>query len=208
MLQFSKRLATMGARVTLVTTSIIRNSMQALQGASSVNIETISDGSEGDENLENLIATLDRFKVIVSQSLSEYIEKLNSSKYPPKFIVYDCVLPWALDLAKKYGLDGAPFFTQSCAVNVIYYHLKQGTIRLPIEGPTVSLPSLPKLTINDISSFLSNPSSYPALLNLVMDQFSNLLEARWLFFSSFMDLELEVSSQSLRIFTMLLTFDS
>nr|POF16833.1 udp-glycosyltransferase 74e2 [Quercus suber] len=192
MLQFSKRLATKGARVTLVATSTIRNSMQALQGASSVNIEIISDGSEGDENLENLIATLDRFKVIVSQSLSEYIEKLNSSKYPPKFIVYDHVLPWTLDVAKKYGLDGAPFFTQSCAVNVIYYHLKQGTIRLPIEGPTVSLPSLPKLTIDDISSFLSNPSSYPALLNLVMDQFSNFLEAKWLFFSSFMDLELEV----------------
>ncbi|XP_030938155.1 UDP-glycosyltransferase 74E2-like [Quercus lobata] len=192
MLQFSKRLATKGARVTLVATSTIRNSMQALQGASSVNIEIISDGSEGDENLENLIATLDRFKVIVSQSLSEYIEKLNSSKYPPKFIVYDHVLPWTLDVAKKYGLDGAPFFTQSCAVNVIYYHLKQGTIRLPIEGPTVSLPSLPKLTINDISSFLSNPSLYPALLNLVMDQFSNFLEAKWLFFSSFMDLELEV----------------
>nr|POF24416.1 udp-glycosyltransferase 74f2 [Quercus suber] len=203
MLQFSKRLASKGARVTLVTTSTIRNSMQALQGARSVNIEIISDGSEGDENLENLIATLDRFRVIVSQSLSEYIEKLNSSKYPPKFIVYDFVLPWALDVAKKYGLDGAPFFTQSCAVNVIYYHWKQGTIRLPIEGPTVSLPSLPKLTINDISSFLSNPSSYPALLNLTLDLFSNFLEAKWLFFSSFMDLELEVSSQSLRIFTIL-----
>ena len=211
MLQFSKRLASKGARVTLVTTSTIRNSMQALQGASSVNIEIISDGSEGDENLENLIATLDRFKVIVSQSLAEYIEKLDSSNYPPKFVVYDFVLPWALDVAKKYGLDGAPFFTQSCAVSVIYYHLKQGTIRLPIEGPTVSPPSLPKLTISDIFSFLSNPSLYPvgpALLNLVMDQFSNFLEAKWLFFSSFMDLELEVSSQSLRIFIMLLTFDS
>ena len=208
MLQFSKRLASKGARVTLVTTSTIRNSMQALQGASSVNIEIISDGSEGDENLENLIATLDRFKVIVSQSLAEYIEKLDSSNYPPKFVVYDFVLPWALDVAKKYGLDGAPFFTQSCAVTVIYYHLKQGTIRLPIEGPTVSLPSLPKLTIDDISSFLSNPSSYPPLLNLTLDLFSNFLEAKWLFFSSFMDLELEVSSQSLRIYTILLTFDS
>ena len=116
MLQFSKRLASKGARVTLVTTSTIRNSMQALQGASSVNIEIISDGSEGDENLENLIATLDRFKVIVSQSLAEYIEKLDSSNYPPKFVVYDFVLPWALDVAKKYGLDGAPFFTDRKSV--------------------------------------------------------------------------------------------
>ncbi|KAK9997610.1 hypothetical protein SO802_022296 [Lithocarpus litseifolius] len=128
-LQFSKRLATKGARVTLVATSTIRNSMQALQGASSVNIEIISDGSEGGETVESLIATVDRFKDVVSQSLAEYIEKLNSSKYPPKFIVYDCALPWALDVARKYGADGAPFYIQSCAVNVVYYHFKKGTVR-------------------------------------------------------------------------------
>ena len=197
MLQFSKRLATKGARVTLVATSTIRNSMQALQGASSVNIEIISDGSEGDETVESLIATVDRFKDVVSQSLAEYIEKLNSSKYPPKFIVYDCALPWALDVARKYGIDGAPFYTQSCAVNLVYYHFKKGTVRLPLEEPTVSLPSMPKLAINDLSSFLSNPSSYPPLLNLFLDQFSNFLEAKWIFFSSFKELELEVSSQSL-----------
>ncbi|XP_065628580.1 mogroside IE synthase [Quercus suber] len=192
MLQFSKRLATKGARVTLVATSTIRNSMQALQGASSVNIEIISDGSEGDETVESLIATVDRFKDVVSQSLAEYIEKLNSSKYPPKFIVYDCALPWALDVARKYGIDGAPFYTQSCAVNVVYYHFKKGTVRLPLEEPTVSLPSMPKLAIKDLSSLLSNPSSYPPLLNLFLDQFSNFLEAKWIFFSSFKELELEV----------------
>ncbi|KAM3702243.1 hypothetical protein ACJW31_04G011300 [Castanea mollissima] len=192
MLQFSKRLATKGARVTLVATSTIRNSMQALQGASSVNIKIISDGSEGEETVESLIATVDRFKDVVSQSLAEYIEKLNSSKYPPKFIVYDCALPWALDVARKYGIDGAPFYTQSCAVNVVYYHFKKGTVRLPVEEPTVSLPSMPKLAINDLSSLLSNPSSYPPLLNLFLDQFSNFLEAKWIFFSSFKELELEV----------------
>ncbi|XP_075661930.1 mogroside I-E synthase-like [Castanea sativa] len=192
MLQFSKRLATKGARVTLVATSTIRNSMQALQGASSVNIKIISDGSEGEETVESLIATVDRFKDVVSQSLAEYIEKLNSSKYPPKFIVYDCALPWALDVARKYGIDGAPFYTQSCAVNVVYYHFKKGTVRLPVEEPTVSLPSMPKLAINDLSSLLSNPSSYPPLLTLFLDQFSNFLEAKWIFFSSFKELELEV----------------
>ncbi|KAF3953702.1 hypothetical protein CMV_020883 [Castanea mollissima] len=192
MLQFSKRLATKGARVTLVATSTIRNSMQALQGASSVNIKIISDGSEGEETVESLIATVDRFKDVVSQSLAEYIEKLNSSKCPPKFIVYDCALPWALDVARKYGIDGAPFYTQSCAVNVVYYHFKKGTVRLPVEEPTVSLPSMPKLAINDLSSLLSNPSSYPPLLHLFLDQFSNFLEAKWIFFSSFKELELEV----------------
>ncbi|GMY32882.1 UDP-glycosyltransferase 74E2-like [Fagus crenata] len=191
MLQFSKRLASKGVRVTLVTTSTIRKSMQAVR-ASSVNIEIISDGSDEDENLETLIATLERFKVTVSKTLAEFIEKQNSSKYPPKVLVYDCNMPWALDVAKKYGLDGAPFFTQSCAVNVIYYHLLQGTIKLPLEGPTVSLPSLPTLAMNDLSSFLSDPGSYPVLLNLALEQFSNFQEAKWIFFSSCKDFEHEV----------------
>ena len=178
MLQFSKRLASKGVRVTLVITSTIRKSIQAV-GTSSVNIEIISDGSDEDhETLETLIATHERFKVTVSQSLAEFIEKQNHSKYPPKFLVYDCNIPWTLDIARKYGLDGAPFFTQSCAVNVIYYHLHQGTIKLPLEGPTVSLPSMPTLAMNDLSSFLYNPGSYPVLLRLALDQFSNFQEAK------------------------------
>jgi len=30
-------------------------------------------------------------------------------------------MPWALDVAKNFGLLGVPLFTQSCSVTSIYY---------------------------------------------------------------------------------------
>ena len=67
MLQFSKRLASKGPRVTFVTTTCISKSIQA-DASSSFNFETISDGSEEvEENLESIDERLKRFKSTVSQ---------------------------------------------------------------------------------------------------------------------------------------------
>ncbi|XP_059448202.1 mogroside IE synthase-like isoform X1 [Corylus avellana] len=191
MLQFSKRLASKGPRVTVITTTSISESMQALQ-ESSVNFETISDGSTEGVKLGSIDEELKRFKLFVSQSLAELIERHKSSQHPPKLLVYDSVIPWALTLARQHGVDGAPFFTQSCGVNAIYYHAHKGAVGMPPEGPSVSLPSLPSLEINDMPSFLCDSASYPALISLVMNQFSNFQEAKWLLFNSFDKLEDEV----------------
>ncbi|KAF5466131.1 hypothetical protein F2P56_016084, partial [Juglans regia] len=192
MLQFSKRLASKGPKVTLVTTmSTSYKSMQTQ--ARSVAIEPISDGSDEAKSLGNW--DHDRFKAMVSESLAKLIEKLGkSSKYPPKCLVYDSVMPWAIDVARQYGLAGAAFFTQSCAVKAIYYHAHVGSIlRMPLEGPpTVSLPSLPLLGINDLPSFLCDAGSYPAFLTLVLNQFSNIQEANWILCNTFDMLEDEV----------------
>jgi pathogen-inducible salicylic acid glucosyltransferase len=176
MLQFSKRLASKGARVTFVITSTIGNSMQA-HVTRSVNIEIISDGSEDVKDLESLDEYLKRFKLSVSESLAKLIERLNNSKHPPRILVHDSLMPWALNVAQKLGLDGAPFFTQACVVNAIYYHAHQGAIQMPLEGSSISLPSMPSLEINDLPSILYDTGSYPDILNVVVDQFSNFQEA-------------------------------
>ena len=74
-----------------------------------INDEIISDGSEEPENSEGIEAHVEHFKLNVSQSLAKLIEKHNTSKYPPKILVYDSVLPWALNVARQLGLDGAAF---------------------------------------------------------------------------------------------------
>nr|POE67362.1 udp-glycosyltransferase 74e2 [Quercus suber] len=168
MLQFSKRLASKGPRVTFIATSRISKSIQAHE-SSSINFETISDGSEEVQDLETSDEKLKRFKSKVSQNLPKFIEKHNSSKYPPKFLVYDSVLPWALNVARQSGLDGAPFFTQSCVVNAIYYHAHQGTLQMPLEE-----------------------GLGPRCVNLVVNQFSNFQEANWLLCNTFDKLEDEV----------------
>ena len=193
MLQFSKRLASKGPRVTLVATTTISESVKAI-ASHTINIEIISDGStesktfdtsDSDEYYEN-------FRVTVSQSFTKLIETQKSSKHPPKFVVYDAVMPWALNIARGLGLDGAPFFTQSGAVNAIYYHGYKGTLKLPLEEPTVSLPSMPLLGANDLPSFMADTGTYRALFRKILNQLSNIDEANWIFCNTFYELEDEV----------------
>ncbi|KAG8481364.1 hypothetical protein CXB51_026119 [Gossypium anomalum] len=140
MLQFSKRLASKGLRVTLISTS---KTMQPL--ASSINFHSI-DFHEGDA-----VANVDEY----------------------------------LELYESFGLQGASFFTQCWAVNAIFIHLKEGSLRLPLEDENmgnvvVSLPSMPELGMSDLPSFVSdNSGSYPSLWKLIRSQFSNFQEADW-----------------------------
>uniref|UniRef100_A0A2N9JA46 UDP-glycosyltransferases domain-containing protein n=1 Tax=Fagus sylvatica TaxID=28930 RepID=A0A2N9JA46_FAGSY len=90
----------------------------------------------------------------VTQSLTKFIGTQNSSQHPPKFLIYDVVMPLALDIARQLGLVGAPFFTQSGSVNAIYNHAHRGAIKFPLGVPTASLPSMPPLGINDLPSFM------------------------------------------------------
>lgn len=193
MLQFSKRLTSKGARVTIVTLSSISKSMEALQDTS-INFETISDGIEEGKKLESMDARAKHFKLIVSQSLAKLIEKQNGSKHPPKILIYDSFMPWVVNVAHQFDLDGAAFFTQSCGVNAIYYHAHQGEIQMPLQGPSPSLPSMPSLGIDDLPSFLCDTASYPTFLNLVLNQFSNFEKAKWLLCNTFDSLEDEVGS--------------
>ena len=189
MLQFSKRLASKGLRVTLITTS---KSMQP--SSSSVNFESIEfeEGETANDVNEYLVL----FEALVSKRLAKFIEKNQTcSQHPAKILVYDSAFPWALNVAKQFGLRGASFFTQCWAVNAIFYHLKQGTFRVPLEEPVVSLPSMPELGISDLPSFIcDNSRAYPGLCKLVKDQFSNFQEADWVFCNTYDKLENEVSS--------------
>ncbi|KAJ0092841.1 hypothetical protein Patl1_26910 [Pistacia atlantica] len=61
-----------------------------------------------------------------------------------------------------------------------------------IEGKSRPMPWMPQLKINDLPSFLDGTDSYPSLLKLVVSQFSNIEESKWLFCNTFDMLEDEV----------------
>ncbi|KAJ7961726.1 Glycosyltransferase [Quillaja saponaria] len=134
-LQFSKRLGHKGVKVTLVTTRFISKSLLNYKESSSstIELETISDGFDdgGIADAESSEAYLDRFQQEGQQTLAELLEKLGSSGNPVDCIVCNAFLPWALDIAKQFGLIGAVFLTQCNAVNNIYYHIQQGKLKLP-----------------------------------------------------------------------------
>ncbi|KAJ8748177.1 hypothetical protein K2173_000585 [Erythroxylum novogranatense] len=172
MLQFCKRLEHKSVNVKLVTTRFLAKSiMHRASSSTSIFLETISDGYDerGSDQAESAETYLETFCKVGSQTLTDLVQKLNDSGNPVDCIVYDSFLPWCLDVAKRCGLMGAVFFTQSCAVDSIYYHLYQGLIELPLKGTKIL----------DMPSFLYRFGSYPAALNMLLRQFSNIEKADW-----------------------------
>ncbi|KDO37368.1 hypothetical protein CISIN_1g036519mg [Citrus sinensis] len=196
LLQFSKRLEHNGIKVTLVTTYFISKSLHRDPSSSiSIPLETISDGyDEGrSAQAETDQAYVDRFWQIGVQTLTELVERMNDVDC----IVYDSFLPWALDVAKKFGLTGAAFLTQSCTVASIYHYVNKGLIKLPLTGDQVFLPGLPPLDPQDTPSFINDPASYPAFFDMILTrQFSNIDKADWILCNTFYELEKEVIKES------------
>lgn len=192
-LQFAKRLLSKGVKAALVTTVFLSNSSFSDPSSTSIDIHTISDGFDqgGYEQAGSSDAYLATFWSVGPNSLAALIKKLTEI-HPVDALVYDGFLPWALDVAKQFGIPSAVFFTQSCAVNSVYYHVSKGLLQLPLPEPHLSLPGLPPLQVSELPSFVALYGSYPAWFDVVVNQFSNIDGADWVFFNIFYDLEKEV----------------
>ncbi|GKU97872.1 hypothetical protein SLEP1_g10950 [Rubroshorea leprosula] len=195
MLQFSKRLQHKGIAVTLATTRSMSNTIHHAP-SSSIALDTISDGYDegGIAQAESIEYYLERFWKVGPETLTELVQKLNASVSGPlSCIVYDAFLPWALDVARKFGLVGAVFFTMSCAVDSILYHVHKGVVKLPLAGgEAVRVPGLPPLEVRDMPSFISDLGSYPAFFKMVVhDQFTNVEKADCVLCNTIYELEKE-----------------
>lgn len=116
-------------------------------------------------------------------------------------VVYDSVMPWVLNIARGFGLLGAAFFTQSCAVNAVFYNINRGWLNIPVHdhaAAALSLPALPILRAVDLPSQLvtmdvphgcqyDNPMIF---LRFMIDQFYN--EPDWMFINTSHALESQV----------------
>lgn len=191
-LQCAKRLVNRGLKATLVTTIFITKTTEIKPGP--IAVEPISDGCDesGYAEAGSVEAYLKRLEAVGSRTLAELIDKLARSGHPVSCLVYDAFLPWALEVAKRLSLTGAAFFTQSCSVSALYYHVYHRNLKLPLDVTTVTLPGLPALEISDVPSFYSDFGSYPAYMELVLNQFSNLESADWVLFNTFNKLEEQV----------------
>ncbi|KAJ0972234.1 hypothetical protein J5N97_020193 [Dioscorea zingiberensis] len=191
MLQFAKRLAFYGLKPTLAVTRFILNTNKPDPGP--VGFEPFSDGFDeaGFSQAESISSYLARLESSGSESLDNILLTQRAQGRPFKVIIYDAFLPWALEVGKRRGVPAAAFFTQSCAVNTILCHTFQGRLSIPFTEPEVLLPGLPGLGPHDLPSFLvdSVDGPYPAYLQLVLNQFSNLEKADEVFINSFHELE-------------------
>ncbi|KAJ0033966.1 hypothetical protein Pint_26260 [Pistacia integerrima] len=195
MLQLSKRLVSKGLKVTLVSTN---SSLKPNNIISSIDFEFINDGFDAELNPETFDEYIKCFKVVFPQNLAKFMESRKSLGFPFKFVVYDSGMPWMLDVARDLGMDGAPFFTQSCAVNAVYYHLDQGTLKVPSEGCSVALPSMPLLGSDDLPTLVYETDSRQSLRELIVNQMLNIHEPNWILCNTFDKLEEEPSKLAYR----------
>lgn len=193
MLQFCKRLVAKGVKVTFVNTVFLSNSMHA-DPKSSINFETISDGHDdgGYAAAESPEVYVEKLRTAGSKTLADLIRKLEENGRQVQAVIYDSFLTWALDVAKQFGLITASFFTQSCAVNSIYYHVYKGLLPIPLSDSPISLPGLPLLQPKETPSFIYLPDSYPGIRDLPMNQFFNVDQADWVILNIFQKLEEDV----------------
>ncbi|KAJ4842828.1 hypothetical protein Tsubulata_017093 [Turnera subulata] len=164
MLQFSKRLAAKGIKVTLITTSSYLMAMQEEQALpTSINLEPIFDGFREGERAASVDDYLECFTTTAPGSLAEVIKKHSSTENPPRCLIYDTLLPWALDVAQDSGIYNAATFSLNPVQLVLY-------ITMSFKG------------------------SYPGAYDLVFSRFSNIEKATWVLWNVFDDLEDEVGS--------------
>ncbi|KAI5314924.1 hypothetical protein L3X38_044100 [Prunus dulcis] len=196
MLQFAKLLAHKGVKVTLVTTRYVHKTMYgSASSCIELELETISDSyDEAGRGETSIDAYLESFRKEGSKTLAELLEKLSSSGSPVDCVIYDAFMTWPLDIARKFGIAGAVFFTQSCAVENIYYHIHEGLLKLPLadDQSRILLPGLPPLEPLDLPSFVYDFGSYPGFYQASLGQFSNVDKADWILFNTFYDLEEQV----------------
>jgi pathogen-inducible salicylic acid glucosyltransferase len=193
MLQFSKRLQHQGVKITLAITKFLFKSI-VLEIEDSISVQTISDGFDegGIAAAESDQVYIDTFRRVGSETLSELVLKLGDLGCSVDCIVYDAFASWPADVARRLGIAGAAFYTQSCAVDNIYYHVYKGLLKLPLEDNEVRIPGLPPLASSDFPSFIADYGSYAAAFRLVLSQFLDIEKADWLFVNTFYELEDEV----------------
>ncbi|KAG7574808.1 UDP-glucuronosyl/UDP-glucosyltransferase [Arabidopsis suecica] len=185
--QFCKRLHSKGFKTTHTLTTFIFNTIH-LDPSSPISIATISDGYDqgGFSSAGSVPEYLQNFKTFGSKTVADIIRKHQSTDNPITCIVYDSFMPWALDLAREFGLAAAPFFTQSCAVNYINYlsYINNGSLTLPIKD-------LPLLELQDLPTFVTPTGSHLAYFEMVLQQFTNFDKADFILVNSFHDLDLQ-----------------
>ncbi|CAN8284554.1 unnamed protein product [Cochlearia groenlandica] len=183
--QFCKRLISKGLKTTLTLTTFIFNKIKP-DPSHQISITTISDGYDqhGIDAAGSIHEYLDNFRTNGSKSIANIITKHMTSDEPITCVVYDAFMPWALDVAREFGLSAAPFFTQSCPVNYVYYlsYVNNGNMKLPIEN-------LSFLEDQDLPSFFSVSGSYPAYFEMVLQQFTNFEKSDFVLVNTFQELD-------------------
>ncbi|KAK1677377.1 hypothetical protein QYE76_038225 [Lolium multiflorum] len=192
MLQFGRRLAYHGLRPTLVTSHYVLSTTPP--PGDPFRVVAISDGFDagGSASSPDMAEYLSRLEAVGSESLSELLVSEAREGRPVRVLVYDPHLAWAARVARAAGVPTAAFFSQPCAVNIIYGELWAGRLALPVTHgrELLSRGALGvELGPEDVPPFAAVPQSVPMFLKVSVGQFEGLEDADDVLVNSFSDIE-------------------
>ncbi|OEL22039.1 UDP-glycosyltransferase 74F2 [Dichanthelium oligosanthes] len=196
-LQFGKRLAAhRGVRCTLAVTRFVlgQSGQQSESPGGAVHIAAVSDGCDrgGYDEAGGIKAYTARLEAAGSETVGALLRSEADLGRPVHALVYDAFLPWAQPVARRHGAACAAFFTQACAVDVVYGHARAGLVEAPlVSGEPLQLPGLPAgLKLCDLPTFLTHSDdSSRAYVDLLANQFSGLDTADHVLVNSFYELQ-------------------
>ncbi|XP_044969308.1 UDP-glucosyltransferase UGT13248-like [Hordeum vulgare subsp. vulgare] len=189
MLQLGRRLAYHGLRPTLVLTRHVLSTTPTSTTQCPFPVAAISDGFDagGIASCADTAEYLRRMEAAGSDTLSRL---LLADDDPVRVLVYDSHLPWARRVACEAGVAAAAFFTQMCAVDVVYGEASAGRVALPLaDGGALRGRLSVELGPDDVPPFVAAPQWYPAFTESALSQFDGLDQADHVLVNSFRDLE-------------------
>ncbi|CAM0907938.1 unnamed protein product [Alopecurus aequalis] len=190
MLEFGRRLAYHGLRPTLVATRHVLSTTPP-PGAP-FRVADISDGFDDGASRPDAAEYFSRMEAVGSETLRELLLSEARAGRPVRVLVYDSHLPWALRVARAAGVPAAAFFSQPCAVDVVYGELWAGRMALPATDGRELLARGAlgvELGPEDMPPFAVVPQSEPAFLKVSVRQFEGLEDADDVLVNSFRDIE-------------------
>ncbi|KAL2906361.1 UDP-glycosyltransferase 84B1 [Bienertia sinuspersici] len=204
MVRFAKLLISKGLHVTLATTNNARDRL--LNGwaseANLINFEFFDDGLEDevDRDINLNILLEDYLPTLGADNLSNLMISLEGKGKKFACMVNNCFVPWVTKVAAKHNIPCSMLWIQSCATYGIFYHYhKSPSLFNPLNDPnnTFNIPGLPLLKTHDLPTVIL-PSSPPHFINVILETMNILDQYKWVFGSSFYELEDSVITSMLQ----------
>ncbi|KAG6419983.1 hypothetical protein SASPL_116497 [Salvia splendens] len=174
-LQFAKRLAKHGLKVTiLTTTSATARMSHTLSPSFHSLIDVLPFSTTLDLSTQDVPKFFQDLSDHGTKALEDAVAAKRADGRPYSRIVYNLLIPWAGHAARRLGVPFTLLWIQPAALFSVYFHYYYKKFNPSDE--VIELPGLPLLRRRDLPSFFleTNPSVYNFVIPMLIDNFEIL----------------------------------
>ncbi|XP_028767024.1 UDP-glycosyltransferase 74E1-like [Neltuma alba] len=153
LLQFARRLACKGIRVTFASSLSATQSIQTGNHLISL-LPTYDDVTQdGLKGWSGRLSFLEKFQNSTTKILFDFIQKSlqeSDERRKVKCLVYDFDIGWPLDIANQSGVQSAAFLTQTLGSTAAYYMLNLKVHGKKLNVPPLDMPDFSDTGLSDV----------------------------------------------------------